>query len=697
VNDPFYKKLYSIDNLELSWMRLKTAQNIFYKDYYRKIFTSYEISESNNLNNLKERLKSNSYKPYEPLRYYIPKNDGLQRPISFLCLDDLIVYQGLANIIAQRIYLQRKKIEYKYVYSYILNKEKNKFFFRRWQEGYNFFKGQLKIYYSENNKWVAHYDLASYYDTISHERLLKDIFPKGGHERIGNLLVSCFKKWSTPTNIKLNHGIPQGPIASNLFSEVFLFDIDKRFMDEDIKYLRYGDDIRIIGKTRNEIVKGIILLEKLCREKGLVPQAKKYNLIEAKDIKDVIGQSSSDYGKKYKKLNSDIKVYQLLKSSFEDKNNNSPIIKTILKTSDKNKYILSYILNNLNENPEYAHEICIFLENYKLSPYYGKLIYQKAILNPSAYEYVEGKYWELLSKFNLDTSFKNIMVTMAIFRLKNRENISKYSLKYGLYKFICSTDNCLILKWLSKEGSSILQSFVSNNVPIKCIEHKDYIEYLETLLKRSIYDPGLITISTILFQNKLGVLDKINAEILETDTTGVIRNTIGKSMNIDGIGEILKRRYDVSLFTKWNILFGENYQEANMNLYRSENSYYIDRNAWIGYIDSFNDILLRSFINLLTQKNKIIKWPKIINNNGDKIDYGVLFDINNNFSKYYPHIRNGLHKIHERRSGTPLSHFYNYKKNIKSIPVTRKEQNKAVKILKRTYELLINELKILLP
>ena len=51
-----------------------------------------------NINNLHQRLHSGSYKPKPARRVFIPKEDGTQRPLSIICVEDKIVQQATVNI-----------------------------------------------------------------------------------------------------------------------------------------------------------------------------------------------------------------------------------------------------------------------------------------------------------------------------------------------------------------------------------------------------------------------------------------------------------------------------------------------------------------------------------------------------------------------------------------------------------------------
>jgi len=175
--DKLYKRISSENNLALAWLRLKTGQNIHYKNYYRNLFVAYEITEKENIRRLSERLKGGSYQPSGVLKFYLPKFSGLQRPITFLHLDDQIVYQAFANIIAKKFSKAKEIVEFREVFSNILNRNVNTniFFFKKWQEGYGKFIKKIKEYYNDGNKWVGHFDLAAYYDTIDYKVLSEQI------------------------------------------------------------------------------------------------------------------------------------------------------------------------------------------------------------------------------------------------------------------------------------------------------------------------------------------------------------------------------------------------------------------------------------------------------------------------------------------------------------------------------------------
>ena len=99
--------------------------------------------------------------------------------------------------------------------------------------------------------------------------------------------------WANPRETwPLHHGIPQGPVASDFLAEVFLLPIDE-WMSRNHNYVRYVDDIRLFGRTEIDVQKAVRDLERLTRDRGLIPQGKKFAITEAETARDAFGSLPS--------------------------------------------------------------------------------------------------------------------------------------------------------------------------------------------------------------------------------------------------------------------------------------------------------------------------------------------------------------------------------------------------------------------
>ena len=332
-----YQKLISVENLTLAWDRINAStNNLSYKNYYRTIFWYYEYDLETNLSTLSKKLANNSYKPSKGLKIYKPKESGLQRPFTLLEIEDLIVYQAIANIVIPALAKKRQKLENNFVFSNIFNSdvEDNIFLFKNWKSGYKNYKRKISANYLSGLTFTAHFDLAAYYDTIDQNSLLSDIF-KDTQNEIGNLLFECLQEWNNKTESdskKISHGIPQGPLSSSIFGELFLLSIDDYLVDNNISYSRYVDDIVIQGRTIDEVQRAVILLDIKCKEKGLVPQSSKFKIYEATSVEEAIGKNPSLSTEEKKDIFTDEKkVLELFLFSFEKDTYDSSVIRYILK------------------------------------------------------------------------------------------------------------------------------------------------------------------------------------------------------------------------------------------------------------------------------------------------------------------------------------------------------------------------------
>src|SRR5712692_8971729 len=215
-----FAKLISRSNLELAWRRITTGTNHQHKRYFRPLYYAYETALDANLKHFHERLHGGSYRPQPPTRIYFPKPSGLQRPLTLLAIEDQIVLQAIANCFALKLAPRRRPLELKAVFSNILQDEKASIFFLEdWHETYYKFEKKIAALFNDGLRWIAHFDLAAFYDTISHDLLLKTAFPRGGFSDGGEKILGWLKTWSTERQASTyGHGIPQGPVASDFLS-----------------------------------------------------------------------------------------------------------------------------------------------------------------------------------------------------------------------------------------------------------------------------------------------------------------------------------------------------------------------------------------------------------------------------------------------------------------------------------------------
>ncbi|GEM_PF-1101042 len=225
-----------------------------------------------------------------------PKSNFILRPCARPLLKDLVVYQSVVKYIGFKVYRKIPKD-----ISYSFNKFKDKFSKdqKRHIDHWLAFE-ERTIQLCKSYNYLLTSDIASFFEHICHdvlkERLLllntSDSYSNAVNFLINNLLC----KWSQTDNIK-NFSLPQGPDASRILADIYLYPVDKKMRENrKIIYFRYMDDIRLFAKNKHDLKLALIDLVKELRELKLNLNAKKTKIYETQDkesLKKVIDPKKS--------------------------------------------------------------------------------------------------------------------------------------------------------------------------------------------------------------------------------------------------------------------------------------------------------------------------------------------------------------------------------------------------------------------
>ena len=690
-------KLFSYKNLDLAWRRMNTGSNYQYKRYYRELYYAYEVAVSQNLKDLQIRLKGGSYKPKESTRIYIPKPSGLQRPITLLELEDQIVWQAVANVFAEKLRPKRSKVELTKVFSNILNNDTNSIFFvKNWKHTYGYFLDKIRQLYHKDYKWVAHFDLAAFYDTISHELLIKELFPRSGGTEFKKFALDCLRRWSTE-KVALNrgHGIPQGPLASNFLAECFLLSIDQSFSNERRSiYIRYVDDIRLFAKSRSDIERASVRLEVLCRDKGLIPQGKKYGVRKAISISDALGSLPSIRQETGETVNGivfmskgrSIKRIREALASRPQRIKDKSRARYVFFNAEPCPELTKYAVRLLPRHPELIDAFVKYFSNCKRSTSIVSAC--ERMLKRTHYEYVQGELWHILAEMMTQSEMRRFLGKAVNIAKNNNANLS---VKWGALHFLCRAEEDGLgkySKFLQYQKNSLLQALLVPIIPNNRYGKDDVVR---KLLKRTSFEPGLMLAQELakrkLNHNNFGCKSSSLPKQVQNvfRELGLIRGPMGK---VDPMGEILSKRYGIAAWDKWRDVFGGEYVHGLQILSAADAIFDSGKSKWLGLQNSFNHAMFL-VVQKCMQKYKMKSVCKLIDKRGRAIDYGVLLDKNQVFPRVYPRIANGLRLSNDRRNSLRESHPYCKRSGKRTTWLTKGEQDKLKKKLKESYQEII--------
>ena len=194
------------------------------------------------LEELREDLRKQTYKPEAVKRIWIPKANGGERPIGIPIIRDRVA-QMACKLIIEPIF----EADF----------EDSSYGFRPNRSAQDAMK-VVKGYLTEGNNEVLDADLSAYFDTIPHEKLKKTLEMRIADPRILRLIKLWLKSpvIEKGKNLgKSNKGTPQGGVISPLLANIYMHLVDRIvnstgsvFEQAGIKIVRFADDFILIGK-----------------------------------------------------------------------------------------------------------------------------------------------------------------------------------------------------------------------------------------------------------------------------------------------------------------------------------------------------------------------------------------------------------------------------------------------------------------
>ena len=300
-----YYQFFSIENFKLAYMRIKTSARDQYKEFYYEDFKLFELYFDDNISQLIHEVKEGIYSPSSCEKYFMPKKNNLARPMTMLTLLDQILYQAIANVIADICHSKLKKYFNINTFGNIFKhtqSEKSIFFYEGWKNQWKKYNQQKKRAFDYGFEYCADFDIASFYDTIDHG-ILKELLKEFRiDDFLIDLLLICLSTWTTSSAANLpfskSCGIPQGPVSSAFLAEIYLFPLDGAMRKHsEVRYFRYADDINIMAKTEEDCRKMVVYLDLFSRDLSLIPQAGKIEVGRILDIDAHIKTSNVKFSK----------------------------------------------------------------------------------------------------------------------------------------------------------------------------------------------------------------------------------------------------------------------------------------------------------------------------------------------------------------------------------------------------------------
>jgi RNA-directed DNA polymerase len=184
---------------------------------------------------IKQSILEGTYGPKPVRRVEIPKPDGGVRLLGIPTVLDRVIQQSIAQVLSP-----------------IYEKEfsENSYGFRPGRNAHQAVK-KCKEYIDAGYNWAVDIDLAKYFDTVNHDKLMRLLSEKIKDGRVLSLLRKYLQSGVMINGVVMDteEGTPQGGNISPLLSNIMLNELDKELERRGLRFCRYADDCNIYVRS----------------------------------------------------------------------------------------------------------------------------------------------------------------------------------------------------------------------------------------------------------------------------------------------------------------------------------------------------------------------------------------------------------------------------------------------------------------
>lgn len=185
---------------------------------------------------IREAILEGNYTPKPVRRVEIPKPGGGTRQLGIPTVLDRLIQQAILQVLTPIFDPDFSEHSYGF------------------RPGRNAKEAVLKAkdYIEAGYTWVVDIDLARYFDTVNHDKLMNLVARKVKDKRVLKLIRAYLNSGVMINGVvvEIEEGCPQGGPLSPLLSNIMLDELDKELEKRGHRFCRYADDCNIYVKSK---------------------------------------------------------------------------------------------------------------------------------------------------------------------------------------------------------------------------------------------------------------------------------------------------------------------------------------------------------------------------------------------------------------------------------------------------------------
>lgn len=229
-------KVASERTLGMAWEQVRFNAGASGVD--RVSVAGFEKDSENRLLAVKEHMSQGSYRPHAVRRVMIPKSPGKLRPLGIPTVRDRVVQTALKMVIEP-----------------IFERE-----FCPWSFGFRPGVGckdalrEVERHLKAGFTHIVDIDIEGYFDNIDHDLLMGKVGQRVADSRVLGLIEGFLKQGVMEEGVSWQpeKGSPQGGVISPLLANIHLNELDWLMNSEEVRLIRYADDMVLMCRSRAE-------------------------------------------------------------------------------------------------------------------------------------------------------------------------------------------------------------------------------------------------------------------------------------------------------------------------------------------------------------------------------------------------------------------------------------------------------------